>query len=57
MCEGQLLTHGGRVLSVVGTGKSLVQAAERAYAAADAIDFPGKQMRRDIAMAPALHPA
>ena len=55
--EGQLLTHGGRVLSVVGTGETLPQAAERAYAAADAIDFPGKQMRRDIAMAPALHPA
>lgn len=53
----QLVTNGGRVLSVVGTGMNLDQAAERAYAAAAKIRFAGQQMRRDVAMTTALIPA
>ncbi|WP_093116026.1 phosphoribosylamine--glycine ligase [Thermoleophilum album] len=47
--DGQLVTAGGRVLNVVGLGDDLAIARQRAYAAADRIDFPGKQLRRDIA--------
>jgi phosphoribosylamine---glycine ligase len=45
----QTLTAGGRVLAVTGVGSTLARAHERAYAAADVIDFAGKQLRRDIA--------
>jgi phosphoribosylamine--glycine ligase len=45
----QTLTDGGRVLGVTGVGAALAEAHERAYAAASVIDFPGKQLRRDIA--------
>ncbi len=55
--DGQLVTAGGRVLSVVGRGSDLAQAAAHAYTAAGMIHFSGKLMRRDIAMTPALHPA
>ncbi|MDF3039777.1 MAG: purD [Thermomicrobiales bacterium] len=55
--DGQLVTAGGRVLSVVATGFNLDQAVDRAYAAASLVDFPGKQMRHDIALTPALVPA
>jgi len=46
---GKVVTAGGRVLSVTGLGSSVGEARDRAYGAADAIDFDGKQMRRDIA--------
>ncbi|MEX0843226.1 MAG: phosphoribosylamine--glycine ligase [Gemmatimonadota bacterium] len=47
--EGEeLVTAGGRVLSVVGLGDNLVQARERSLRAADDIEFEGKTMRRDI---------
>jgi phosphoribosylamine--glycine ligase len=46
---GDLVTAGGRVLNVTGVGPTAAAARERAYAAADKIDFPGKQLRRDIA--------
>jgi phosphoribosylamine--glycine ligase len=46
--DGTIRTAGGRVLSVTGWGPNIDVAAERAYRAADRIDFPGKQMRRDI---------
>jgi phosphoribosylamine--glycine ligase len=45
----QTLTDGGRVLGVTGVGAQLAEAHARAYAAASVIDFPGKQLRRDIA--------
>ena len=57
LSAGQLVTNGGRVLSVVGTGADQVDATTRAYAAADLIQFDGKQMRRDIAMSLAPQPA
>ncbi len=46
--EGRLVTAGGRVLAVTALGDDLDQARERAYAAADAIQFEGKTLRRDI---------
>ena len=45
---GGLATAGGRVLNVVGVGSDLATARERAYAAADEIEYRGKQLRRDI---------
>jgi phosphoribosylamine--glycine ligase len=47
--DGELVTAGGRVLNVTGMGPTPAAARERAYAAADRIDFKGKQLRRDIA--------
>ena len=43
------VTNGGRVLGVTALGSSVAQARERAYAAADRIDFEGRHLRRDIA--------
>jgi phosphoribosylamine--glycine ligase len=47
--DGRLVTAGGRVLNVTGIGSSPAEARERAYDAAERIQFEGKQMRRDIA--------
>jgi phosphoribosylamine---glycine ligase len=41
-------THGGRVLAVVSGGATRQEAVAKAHAAADWIDFPGLQRRRDI---------
>ena len=49
--EGRLVSAGGRVLNVTGTGASIEEARERAYAGAALIDVPGAQLRRDIAAA------
>ena len=46
---GGLVTAGGRVLGVTGRGGSAGEARDRAYAAAELIDYEGKQMRTDIA--------
>ncbi|MDP3717380.1 MAG: phosphoribosylamine--glycine ligase [Acidobacteriota bacterium] len=43
-----LVTAGGRVLTVVGTGSSFKIAIARAYEAASKIHFDGMQFRRDI---------
>jgi phosphoribosylamine--glycine ligase len=48
---GAIVTAGGRVLAVTATGASLHEARERAYTAAQAIDFEGKVLRRDIGAA------
>ena len=48
--SGELVTAGGRVLSVTALGAGAAAARASAYAAADMIDFSGKQMRRDIAL-------
>ena len=47
--DSELVTAGGRVLNVTGLGDDPAEARDRAYSAADFIDFPGKQLRRDIA--------
>jgi phosphoribosylamine--glycine ligase len=47
--DGVLETSSGRVLTVVGSGVDLDEAADRAYAAAEHVQFHGKQIRRDIA--------
>jgi phosphoribosylamine--glycine ligase len=47
--DGQLVTSGGRVLSVTGLGRDADAARASAYAAADMIQFDGRQLRRDIA--------
>ena len=47
--DGQLVTAGGRVLSVAARGVTLREAAARAYEAAKCISFEGMHYRRDIA--------
>jgi phosphoribosylamine--glycine ligase len=47
--DGQIVTAGGRVLNLTGLGPDAATARDRAYDAANAIQFNGKQMRRDIA--------
>ena len=47
---GELVTAGGRVLNVTALGADPAAAREAAYAAADMIDFPGRQLRHDIAL-------
>jgi phosphoribosylamine---glycine ligase len=47
--DGTILTNGGRVLNVTGIGSTPGEARDRAYAAAERIEFDGKQMRTDIA--------
>jgi phosphoribosylamine--glycine ligase len=47
--HGQLVTAGGRVLNVSARGRTLAEARDRAYAAADRITFDGRQLRSDIA--------
>ena len=51
---GDVVSAGGRVLSVVGVGTDLAEARERAYAAVDLIDLPGSHHRSDIALAAEL---
>jgi phosphoribosylamine--glycine ligase len=48
LVDGEVVTAGGRVLSVTAVGETIDQAAERAYEAAAKIDFEGKQLRHDI---------
>ena len=47
--DGAIVTAGGRVLNVTALGPDPASARAAAYAAADAIDFDGRQLRRDIA--------
>ncbi len=48
--DGAIVTAGGRVLNVTALGADAAAARAAAYAAADMVDFDGKQMRRDIAL-------
>ncbi len=47
--DGEIVTAGGRVLSVTGLGPTAAEARRRAYDAAELIDFEGRQLRTDIA--------
>jgi phosphoribosylamine--glycine ligase len=46
--DKELVTAGGRVLTVVGRGADVAQASDNAYAAAALIEYEGKWARRDI---------
>jgi phosphoribosylamine---glycine ligase len=48
--DGRVVTAGGRVLSVTALGDGPAEARERAYAAAERIQFDGRQLRSDIAL-------
>ncbi len=47
--DGDVVTAGGRVLNVTALGPDPAAARDRAYAAADLIQFDRRQLRRDIA--------
>jgi len=47
--DGKLVTNGGRILNVVGTGATVDEARTAAYESAGCIDFAGMQFRTDIA--------
>jgi len=47
--QGQVLTNGGRVLTVVAMGKTIAEAREKVYANIPRIHFEGCHYRRDIA--------
>jgi phosphoribosylamine--glycine ligase len=47
--QGRIVTSGGRVLSVVGTGPDLRAARAVAYEALDLLQIRGSHHRRDIA--------
>jgi phosphoribosylamine--glycine ligase len=46
--DGQVVTAGGRVLGAVGIGNTLVEAQEKAYKMAEAVNFESKYFRPDI---------
>ena len=46
--DGVLRTSGGRVLSVVGRGRTVQEARKEAYELVEMVDFEGKYFRRDI---------
>ena len=46
---GRVVTAGGRVLTLVGIAPSMEQARTKAYAAANAVAYEGKQHRGDVA--------
>jgi phosphoribosylamine--glycine ligase len=46
---GQVLTNGGRVLTVVATGKNITEAREKVYHNISRIHFEGCHYRKDIA--------
>jgi phosphoribosylamine--glycine ligase len=56
----RLLADGGRVLNITAVGSDIAEAQRRAYAAVDAVDWPGGFCRRDIgwrALTPSLRGA
>ncbi|HUR84389.1 MAG TPA: phosphoribosylamine--glycine ligase [Solirubrobacteraceae bacterium] len=48
--DGAIVTAGGRVLNVTALGATPSSARDAAYAAAENIDFAGRQLRTDIAL-------
>ena len=48
--DGAIVTAGGRVLNVTALGPTPASARDAAYAAAQKIDFAGRQLRSDIAL-------
>ena len=48
--DGKVYTNGGRVLTVVGTGKNIAEARAKAYRNLPSIHFEGCHYRKDIAL-------
>ena len=48
MKDGELVSAGGRVLSICATDPDLAGALRKAYTAVERVDWPGKVYRRDI---------
>jgi phosphoribosylamine--glycine ligase len=48
--EGNIVTDGGRVVTVTATGETLSQARERAYDNVRRISFQGAHYRSDVAL-------
>jgi phosphoribosylamine--glycine ligase len=48
--SGQVLTAGGRVLTVVARGKTMAAAREKVYTNISRISFQGMHYRKDIAL-------
>jgi len=51
--DGTLLTNGGRILSVTGTGPTVAEARRVAYEGVERVSFEGMRFRTDIAAAAA----
>lgn len=51
--DGAVVSSGGRVLSVVGTGADLTAAREAAYSLINSVRLPGSHFRTDIGLAAA----
>jgi phosphoribosylamine--glycine ligase len=51
--DGAVVSSGGRVLSVVGTGADLTAARDGAYGLIESIRLPGSHFRTDIGLAAA----
>jgi phosphoribosylamine--glycine ligase len=51
--DGALLTNGGRILSVTGTGPTVAEARRLAYEGVERVSFEGMRFRTDIAAAAA----
>lgn len=49
--RGHIVTNGGRVLGITAKGKTLKEARQKAYEAAEWVDFSNKYMRHDIGKA------
>ena len=50
IADGQLVTRGGRVLTVVGRGETYHDAIAKAYEGVSRIAFDGMHYRRDIGL-------
>ena len=50
LSDGQVVTNGGRVLTVVATGKTIADARKKVYDNISRISFEGAHYRKDIAV-------
>jgi len=48
--SGQVVTNGGRVLTVVATGRTIAEARKKVYSNISRISFEGAHYRKDIAL-------
>lgn len=48
--KGKVVTNGGRVLGITASGNNLKEAKDKAYSAAELINFEGMQYRKDIGL-------